>query len=204
MKTRELLVTVATVSLLASGCSAGDAAGSSDQSTGTHSSGAQASSGTTGHHMTPEEMTAMAGPSRAAAMMCSNEIRSVVQRTFHLAHPPTPARRWSATNLTLACSYRLPSGTLRMTVQDAPNERTGRPYYQRLRGDLTGATPIRGVQSLGFPALETRSGSVIFLKDGKTLRVDASDIVAHGLPAGFTRAEAAYAVAAAVIACWSE
>jgi hypothetical protein len=197
MNSRALLVTAATVCLLASGC--GSAPPSSDASPSAHPS-----SGTSGHDMSVEEMGAMAGPSPAAAMICSDEIRSVVQRTFHLARRPVPTRRWSAANLTLACGYRLPAGTLRMTVQDARDERTGRPYFRRLRSDLPGATPIRGVQSLGFPAFETRSGSVVFLKDGKTLRVDASGIVAHGLPAGFTRAETAYGVAAAVIACWTE
>jgi hypothetical protein len=199
MNARALLVSVATVSLLASACASGDAARSSDPSPAAHSS-----SRASGHHMSADEMAAMTGPSKAAAMICSDEIRSVLQRTFDLARRPTPTRSWSADNLTLACTYRLPGGTLRMTVQDAPDQRTGRPYFQRLRGGLSGVTPIRGVQALGFPAFETRSGSVVFLKDGKTLRVDASRLDRSGLPAGFTRAETAYGVAAAVIACWTE
>jgi hypothetical protein len=199
MKTRALLVSLATVSLLASACSSGDASGSADPSPAAHSS-----SGMSGHDMSAAEMAAMGGPSAAARMICSDEIRLVLQRTFNLTRLPTPARSWSANNLTLSCSYRLPGGTLRMTVQDAPDARTGRPHFERLRADLPGATPLRGVQSLGFPAFETRSGSVVFLKDGKTLRVDASDLATDGLPAGFTRSEAAYGVAAAVIACWTE
>jgi hypothetical protein len=155
-------------------------------------------------HMSPQEMAAMNGPSTSASMICSDEIASTVKRTFALARRPTTTRTWSMTDLTFACTYRLPGGALRMTVQDAPDAMTGRPYYHSLRTRLAGARTIRGVQSLGFPAFETPGGDVAFLKDGKTLRVDASDVSRSALRAGFSRQEASYAVAAAVIACWTE
>ena len=199
MKTRALLASMTATCLLASACSSGDATRSSTTAPAEHSS-----TGMSGHHMSADEMAAMRGPSQPAAMICSDEIRSAVQRTFHLTGRPTPTRRWSANDLTLTCNYSLPAGMLRMSVLDAPNERTGRPRFRRLRATLPGSSTIRGVPSFGFPAFETRSGNVVFLKDGKTLRVDASNLTRGGLPAGFTRTEAAYGVAAAVIACWTE
>jgi hypothetical protein len=154
--------------------------------------------------MSPEEMAAMDGPSTSARMICGDEIASSVKRTFTLTRRPPATRSWSVNDLTFACTYRLPGGDLRMTVQDARDKMTGRSSFDRLRSRLTGATTIRGVQSLGFPAFETPSGNVAFLKDGKTLRVDASDLPRSALPTGFTRQQAAYGVAAAVIACWTE
>jgi hypothetical protein len=45
---------------------------------------------------------------------------------------------------------------------------------------------------------------VVFLKDHKTLWVDATRVAASDLPEGTNRQDAAYGVAAAVIACWTE
>jgi hypothetical protein len=200
LKTRALLVSVATVSLLVSACGYGGNAGASAPPTAARSSAGMLGMG----DMSPREMAAMDGPSASASMICSDEIRSAVKRTFALASPPRVTRSWSANDLTFVCTYRLPGGVLRMSVQDAPDATTGRPHFERLRARLAGSRTIRGVQSLGFPAFETPSGDVVFLKDGKTLRVDASDVSRGGLPAGFTRSEAAYGVAAAVIGCWTE
>ena len=65
------------------------------------------------------------------------------------------------------------------------------------------AESLPGLQSLGLPAFRS-GGTVVFLKDGKTLRVDGSGLSAAALPAGLSRGEVAYGVAAAVVACWSE
>jgi len=198
MRARGLLVSVATVALLASAC--GSAGQPSASAPATRSLGGMAGMA----HMSPDEMAAMSGPSGPARMICSDEIGSAVRRTFALPRRPSTTRSWSASDLTFACTYRLPGGALRITVQDAPDATTGRPYFRRLRSGLAGATPIHGVQALGLPAFETPSGEVAFLKDGKTLRVDASDLPRSALPTGFTRQQAAYGVAASVIACWTE
>jgi hypothetical protein len=200
MKARALLVSVAAVALFASACGSAGTENASAPSSGSESSGGMARMG----DMTPDEMAAMDGPSAAARMICSEEIAAAVKRTFALPRRPAATRSWSANDLTFACTYRLPGGALRMTVQDDPDEMAGRASFDRLRAGLTGAAKLRGVQSLGFPAFETRSGNVVFLKDGKTLRVDASDLSPSGLPTGFTRPQAAYGVAAAVIGCWTE
>ena len=143
-----------------------------------------------------------AGPSEAARMVCSEEIRDAVARTFGLTQAPRATGGWS--HRVFTCRYRLPGGPLVVSVQDATNERAGRAYFASLRSSLTGARDIEGVESFGFPAFETPDGNVAFVKDGKTLRVDASDVTQASLPADFSTAEAAYGVAAAVIGCWTE
>jgi hypothetical protein len=143
-----------------------------------------------------------AGPSQAARMVCSEEIRDAVARTFGLAQAPRSTGDWSHGVFT--CRYRLPGGPLIVSVQDATNEGAGRAYYTSLRTRLTGARDIEGVESFGIPAFETPVGNVAFLKDGKTLRVDASHVAKASLPVDFSTSEAAYGVAAAVIGCWTE
>jgi hypothetical protein len=154
------------------------------------------------------EPMAMAGmqvrraPSASARMICGTEIRHAVERTFALSAPPPAASTW--THRMFGCTYDLPNGSLRLTVDDATDPNVGRGYFTGLRSQLTGSATIQGAEALGFPAFETPDGNVVFLKDGKTLRVDASSVPRQALPTGFSREEAAYGIAAAIIACWKE
>lgn len=146
-------------------------------------------------------MHARSGPSAAAAMICSNDTRGAVRRTFELSAEPTSTKSWS--QKTFRCVYRLPGGELKLAVKDLSNLRAGHTYFERASASLPGSRAIHGLQALGHPAFETATGQVGFLKDGKTLLVDASGVPAQDLPRGIGRTTAAYGVAAAVIACWS-
>lgn len=142
------------------------------------------------------------GPSVAAAMICSHEIADAVRSTFELPALPSAVDGWNDANYT--CTYRMPNGELRLSVKDLVAEGPGRAWFDGLR-DRLGARTIRGVESLGFPAAETaRRGHVLFLKDHKTLLVDATGVGSSDLPEGVNRTEAAYGVAASVIACWTK
>ncbi|HEY3529327.1 MAG TPA: hypothetical protein VGK78_09260 [Nocardioides sp.] len=143
-----------------------------------------------------------AGPSSAAAMICGSETRDAVRRTLGLDRAPVGLHAWQPPLFT--CTYQLRSGALRLSVRDLAAAAAGRESFARLRTRLPGATRIRGVESFGFPAFETARGDVVFLKDHKTLWVDASRLGSSALPAGTSRQDVAYGVAAAVIACWSE
>lgn len=143
-------------------------------------------------------------PSEAAAMICTDETRDAVVRTFDLAQPPASTDDWSSADRVYSCTYDLPAGNLDLTVQDGTDQASGTTYFAEARAQFDDATTIGGIESFGFPAFETEDGNVVFLKDGKTLRVDASSLRASELPEGFSRAELAYGVAAAVIACWTE
>lgn len=143
-----------------------------------------------------------AGPSDTASMICGNEIAGAVQRSFARPSPPRGVSHWAPP--VFACSWALPHSALRMQVADLSKATGGRAWYDDLRGRLPGVRTIKGLQNFGFPAFETRRGDVVFLKEGKTLWVDASKIASTDLPHGFSRTDTAYAVAAAVIGCWTE
>jgi hypothetical protein len=157
--------------------------------------------------MTPEEMAAMGprgGPSSSATMVCSDEIAESVQKTLQLDDRPVGSHRWSTSRRVYTCDYPVGDGRIELSVQDATERSRGAVYFATLRRSLPGAKRIVGMEALGFPAFSTRAGDVFFLKDGKTLRVDPSDIAGSALPVGFSREDAAYGVAASVIACWKE
>jgi hypothetical protein len=194
---------VAVTLALSAGCGAATASHSSAHSddAGTKADG-QAMS------MTPEEMAAMGtqdkGPSSSATMICSEEIAKSVQKTFGLASRPVGAHHWSPGDRLYSCSYPVGGGHLVLSVQDATGVMAGKAHFAMMRRTLSGAAPLTGMEALGFPALSTGAGDVLFLKDGKTLRVDPSRVPAGALPSGISREDAAYGVAAGVVACWKE
>jgi hypothetical protein len=143
-----------------------------------------------------------AKPSAAAAMICADETAGAVQRGFAVAKRPTGLASFS--DQLYRCSYQLPGGELRLSVKDLSAAAPGQAYFEQLERELEPVVPIKGVQSFGFPAFETARGDVVFIKDHKTLWVDATRVATADLRPGTTRVQAAYGVAAAVIACWSE
>ncbi|MEO6821546.1 MAG: hypothetical protein ABI468_03435 [Candidatus Nanopelagicales bacterium] len=62
---------------------------------------------------------------------------------------------------------------------------------------------LSGLASLGLPAFETPNGMVAFLKDDKTLQVDASAMTSLIGPQRLTRSGVAYQIATDVLACWN-
>jgi hypothetical protein len=142
------------------------------------------------------------GPSATASMICGDEIRDAVGHNLALRRVPAGLHSWQAR--TFSCTYQLPGGDLRLSVKDLDAAKPGRAYYDALRARLSRPRTIRGLANLGFPAFETTHGDVVFIKDDKTLWVDASRLGDTGLPEGRTREDVAYGVAAAVIACWKE
>lgn len=141
-------------------------------------------------------------PSEAAAMICGDETAQAVQRNFTVTRRPVGVDAFS--DQLYRCSYQLPRGELRLSVKDLSAAAPGQAYFNQLERDLAPVSPIRGVESFGFPAFETSRGDVVFIKDHKTLWVDASRVGKADLRPGATRTEAAYGVAAALIACWTE
>jgi hypothetical protein len=158
--------------------------------------------GMQGRHGTTASGAGAAGPSEGAAMVCGEEIRSAVGHTLQLASVPRGLHAWS--HHMFRCSYLVGAGELRLSVKDLDAGGPGRAYFDALHGRLPHASYLHGVEALGFPSFETREGDVVFLKDHKTLWVDASRLSQSGLPRGMSRTEVAYGVASAVIACWSE
>lgn len=144
------------------------------------------------------------GPSAAARMVCAGQVVDDVTRIMDLDRTVPPTSRWEAPAFT--CTFDLADGPLVLTVHDAPDRVAGMAHFQALRTSRPGAVAIRGVYSLGLPAYETPSGTVAFIRDGKTLEVDATGLAgrAFGVDDSLSRAEVAYAVATSVLACWTE
>jgi hypothetical protein len=201
---------LAAVALALSGCGAAStsAAGSGSPMSGTQMSGTQMS-GTQMSGMSISGMDMSSGPdaatapTQAASMICGDEIRTAVQHTLELSRAPERVRSWA--NRLYRCTYRLAGrGELRLSVKDLDSAGPGRAYFDWLRASTAGATTITGLAGFGFPAFESPAGDVVFLKDHRALRVDASGLTSADLPSGITREVAAYGVAASVIACWTE
>lgn len=206
-----LAVTLAAVPLMLTACGGASSAGREHvMADGTVMSGSSMPG--MGRSMVPPSGTgrlaadgASAGslrPSETASMICGSEVGDAVRRVFRLSKTPTGLHSWS--HRTYRCSYPLAHGDLRMSVADLETPAAGRAWFDRLRGRLAGASPIAGLAGFGLPAVETPQGHVVFLKDHKTLWVDATRVASTDLPQGTSRQDAAYAVAAAVIACWTE
>lgn len=141
-------------------------------------------------------------PSPAASMVCGDETARAVQRTFTMKALPHRTATWS--DHVFRCTYALPAGKLTLTVADLSTAAPGRAWFDSLRKQLPAPVAITGMANLGFPAYETQRGDVVFFKDDKTLWVDASSVATSQLPPRYTRTGAAYQIASAVIACWSE
>jgi hypothetical protein len=141
-------------------------------------------------------------PTETASMICGEEIRSAIRRNLDLATSPEGLPAWH--HRLYSCTYQVAGGDLRLSVKDLDQGTPGRAYFDRLRDRLAPATDIHGLANFGFPAFETPHGDVVFIKDHKTLWVDATRLRTTDLPPQATRQDVAYGVAAAVIGCWTE
>jgi hypothetical protein len=192
----QLIGAVAVLPFVVAGCaSTGAATQATPRSSPSmhHSMAPGMSMADTAHH---------AGPSASALMVCSSEIREDVAGVLALRSPAPTTTSWARHQYT--CTYRLPTGPLVLSVQDSTDVRVGRAYFDRLRARLAGARTIRGLASFGLPAAQTKDGRVIFLRNGKTLEVDARGLPPRIGPHRRSPADIAYAVAADVVGCWSE
>ena len=196
-----LLVCAAVFGLVA-GCGSGSGSGS------TESKGdAAAIQRYQDMHMS-HQAHATAGPSAArpptetASMVCDDEIHGDVAQTFALPTLPAGTSTWQGGLFT--CTYLLPTGPLTVSVKDSLAGNAGRAYFNALRAFDGGPPLLSGLEAFGLPSYETANGRVVFLKDGKTLAVDAGALPKVAGPRGESRTDVAYAVAADVIGCWSE
>lgn len=155
-----------------------------------------------GSLMPDSEMSMKPGPSASAAMICSTEIHHTLQRNLGIPAVPVSDTRW--VNDIYTCTYHLDGGDLIASVQDAGTVTAGRRYFTTIRTHTPGLRPITGLQSLGLPGYTDNRGIVLFLKDGKTLEVDATRLPTRTGRFHQTPAAVAYGLAADVLACWSE
>lgn len=141
-----------------------------------------------------------AEPSAAARMICDGQVATAVASTFRLDAEVTPTSGWDAPMFT--CTFDIDGAPLVLTVHDTTDVAAGEQHYAELQRTL-GAEDIEGLLGLGLPSFSNDEGVVAFLRDGKTLVVDATALP-DGFAGAMTHDEAAYAIASAVLGCWVE
>ena len=198
-------LSLAAAGILLAGCAASQAA-----TTTTSMPGMSMAPGQTMPGMTPtatgapsasskaSTASAATGPSAAAQMVCSTDIKDKVKQVLSL--PTTPAAHSTFVDHRYTCTYDLPMGPLLLSVQDSPSKAAAGAYFTRLRPTLGTTDTLIG---LGERAYGTPSGTVVVLKDSQTLSVDAT-----GLPTVFgaqkqKRTDLAYEIASDVLGCWT-
>ena len=136
-------------------------------------------------------------PATATAMICRTEaiteIDSAVGVKATVSHPA-----WS--DHVYSCTYKYPSGSMRLSVKELPDLPQTGAYYLQLGARMGDKGAI---QNLGQGAFHTTNGSVVVRKDSKVLLVEVT-----GLPAQFgqpptTSGNVALTVADVILACWS-
>lgn len=140
-------------------------------------------------------------PSPAAQMICAGQVVGAVTGIFGLDADAVGEPSWDAPMYT--CTYEIDGAPVVLSVHDTADAAAGQEHFDATQEGL-GAERIEGMLGLGLPSFSTGDGIVGFLRDGKTLTVDAT-----ALPAGFgdgsrTQDGAAYALASAVLTCWIE
>jgi hypothetical protein len=143
-----------------------------------------------------------AAPSESAEMICGAEIRGSVATILGLAKPPAATTTW-ADNL-YTCTYHLANGPLTVSVKESGDVAAAKNYFDALRQRLGTTQPLRGLDSLGLPAFETSNGTVAFVKDDKTLQVDATQLPSEVNEQHRQRADLAYTLATDILGCWNE
>jgi hypothetical protein len=136
-------------------------------------------------------------PAAATAMICRTEaIQEIASAVGVQATVSRPA--WH--DHLYSCTYKYPSGSMRLSVKELPDLPQTGAYFRQLQA---GMGDKGAVQNLGQGAFRTANGSVVVRKDAKVLLVDVT-----GLPAQFgqpptTAGNVALTVADVILACWS-
>ncbi|MDQ6846531.1 MAG: hypothetical protein M3019_02945 [Candidatus Dormibacteraeota bacterium] len=190
---------LAALSLLVTGSVAANASSADAPGFPGHSmaSGMSMSAGPSGSGANPSSV----GPSQSARMVCGSEIRTDVTTTLGLSTQPPATATWSDHLYT--CTYRLSTGPLVIRVKELPDVQAAHRYFDGLRQRNGPTHIVTGLASLGLPGYETTTGTVIFLKDDKTLQVDATALPPQLGRDLVSQTEFAYQIATNILGCWT-
>jgi hypothetical protein len=208
--TRRAVTTVLVAALFVLAGCGGTAIDSQPPASQPSQSGGTSTSMAPGMHMAPgESMSDMAGPggsgpgkpSADSRLVCGPEIRRNIGHLLDLKPAPRGHATWR--DHVYTCTYPLPSGRLVLEVTESADLPAAHRHFQTVRRELGPTRPLKGLASLGLPAFESQTGTTVFLKDNKVLRVDATNLKQ---PAGraASRTDVSYEVATDVMGCWAE
>jgi hypothetical protein len=136
-------------------------------------------------------------PSEAAKMICTDETRNNITTVLAVAPDPNPVSSWRGGTYT--CTYRLPAGSIVLSVHESADVPAAIAYTTALRPSLSGAKDLVGLSDLAFG---TADGLVALQKDNDTLRVDTSGLTKQSKLYAH-RADFAYEIAAVIMGCWT-
>jgi hypothetical protein len=128
---------------------------------------------------------------------------TAVANVLGLGSEVSPSSSWEDPMFT--CTYEIDGQPLVLSVHDATSQAEGDAYFAGLQNSIDSAATIEGTLSLGMRSFSTGDGIVAFMRDGKTLLVDATALpVGLGAEKTTTQSQAAYSIATAVLVCWVE
>lgn len=137
-------------------------------------------------------------PSKAARMICTDETRDNIATVLSVTPDPKPVSTWQGGTYT--CTYRLPMGTIVLSVHESADIPAAAAYTNRLRPTIPGAKNLVGLTPTAFG---TTTGVLVLQKDNDTLRVDTSALPPQTERLYQHRADFAYEIAAVILGCWT-
>jgi hypothetical protein len=153
-------------------------------------------------HSAASSQRLAAGPSESARMVCSSEIHRDIAMALALPAQPPSTTTW--TDHLYTCTYLLQGGPLVVAVKELKDVPAARAYFGQMNRNLGSTRQILGLANLGLPGYQTSSGAVTFLKEDKTLEVDASALPAQVGPNHISRTDFAYQIATDILGCWTD
>ncbi len=195
------LAAIAVAALLLTGCASSAASSPEPPAPAASHTMPDGSTMSGAEHGGHDAAAAEGAPSAAAEMICAGQVQTAIASLLQLERVAEPVASWVAP--TYACSYDIDGAPLVLTVHDATDAPVGEEHFAEVQHSLDAAA-IEGMLGLGLPSFSTGDGIVGFLRDGKTLVVDATALPESLAGGALTRDGAAYAVASAVLVCWVE
>lgn len=141
---------------------------------------------------------AAGSPSAAETMICGDEIHATITTILGLPHPPSSAATWR--EHLYVCTYRLPMGTLIVSVKQSSDSVAAKTYFRSTRTALAASEALDG---LGQGSYGNASGIVVLIKDNDTLTVDATRLPAVFGTQQSKRFDFAYELASDILGCWT-
>jgi hypothetical protein len=131
-------------------------------------------------------------------MICQPEAVEEIAAALGVPTSAPPTASWS--DHVYSCRYVYPSGVMVLSIKELPDEAATTAYYRAAQDSVGSHTPV---QVLGQDGFAGPDGSLYVRKDFKVLRVDVSALPDRIGQRPYTRADAAFTVAAVIMSCWT-
>ena len=131
-------------------------------------------------------------------MICGIDVRSQVSGILHLSDLPPTTSSWA--DHVYTCVYRLAAGPLTLSVQESTDAASAGAYFNASLQHLAANRQLSGLGQLAYAA---PTGSVVVLKDNKTLRIDVTALPSQLGRPPVPRTDLASELAVEIMGCWT-